>query len=785
MWYHYLKSSLRFLQRNGGFTFINIFGLAVSIACCIIVFRYTQFELSYDQYHTQKDRIYRLINQEGSFTEEGIAKVSGPWAPALQENFADVEAYARFRFFPTTLISSDSLQAYEEEGLYADASVFDIFSFSWILGDPTTALGQPNNVVITQSLAQRYFGSTEVTGQTLQFDGGPVMRVTGVLEDIPENSHFTFTFLVPHAYDTSDLIEQWNRNQYYSYLLLKTSTDTAITHQFDKLLESNISETDISAHTALQPLTDIHLHSHLFREMAANGSFTSVLVFIGVAILILLVACINFANLTIAQSSYRTKEIGVRKTIGARRRQVAWQFLLESSLVSIAALTLAVGLASWFTPQINQMLGTSLSFSVWEDKTLFLILTLLFLAISMLAGSYPALVLSGLSPRRGIMANRGKSSMSQVRQFLVVGQFAIAVLLITAVVVVQAQRSYISHKSLGFTKEQIITIPLRDSTMRAQYETLKQTLQQHSGIVSVSVSANLPGGGDWGIPTEPEGFSEEDVPDIRMLVVDQNFLNTYQMRLVQGRSFEAERADDVKNYLLNEEATRQLGWENPIGKQMAMSRIGRETGEVIGVVQDFHFRSLHEEIQPLIFFVQPDWFSVVSVRVHPDQVPEALAFLENTWEQMDPRHLFTYSFLDDTFAQLYASETRMGRLMSSLALVAIVLACLGLLGLVAFSVRKRTKEIGIRKILGASVSQVVWLITQDFAKLVGIAVILASPIAWWLLQQWLTNFAYRINFHLGYLLLAGGITVLIALLTLSSQSVQAACTNPVKALRDE
>ncbi len=782
MWHHYLKSSLRFLRKNSAFTFINIFGLAVGMACCMIIFQYAQFELSYDQYHAQKDRTYRLINQEGSFTGEGIAKVAGPWAPALAENFAEVESYVRLRFFSNTLIASDSLQAYEGEGLYADASIFDIFSFIWISGDPATALNHPNQVVITQSMAQRYFGNREAVGQTLQFDGDRVMQVSGVLEDVPENTHFTFSFLVSHTYDTSDLIEQWNRNQYYSYLLIQPSADNSITQDFDEFLQSRISEIDIPAYTALQPLTSIHLHSQLFREMAPNGSLTSVLLFCGVAILILIVACINFVNLTTAQSSYRTKEVGVRKTIGARRGQVAWQFLHESLLIGFAALILAVSLAYWLTPWVNQQLALSLNPAIWDNGPLFLALLGIFLIVSTVAGSYPALLLSRLS---GITASKAKDGTSRMRQFLVVGQFAVAVLLITTVVVVYAQRKYISQKALGFNKEQIVTIPLRDSSMRAQYETLKQTLRQNPGVMSVSVSANLPGGGDWGIPTEPEGFAEEDVPDIRMLVVDHDFLDTYQMKLVQGRTFEAERADDTKNYLLNEEAARQLGWEEPIGKQMAMSRIGRETGEVIGVVQDFHFRSLHEQIQPLIFFIQPNWLSTVSLRVHPGQLPETLAFLEETWQQADPVHPFTYSFLDDTFAQLYASEARMSWLMSSLTVVAIMLACLGLLGLVAYSVRKRTKEIGIRKVLGASVGQIVWLLTQDFAKLIAIAVILASPAAWWLLQQWLTNFAYRIDLHVGYLLLAGGITVFIAFLTLSSQSVWAARANPVKALQDE
>ena len=786
---NYLIIALRNLRRHRAFSFINIAGLAVGMACALLILLYVQDELSYDQYHVNKDRMYRLVTGSGSDTYEAIAKVSGAWGAALLEDLPDVEQVVRFRFMGPALVSRGDTRFYEIGAFYVDPSVFEVFSFSLVAGDPQTALSQPNSIVLTRSIAKRYFGEEDPLGQTLTFDSQRAWTVTGVMEDVPATSHFTFPFLVSNLSEPDSLRYDWVRNQHYTYLLLdENASPEAVEAKIPAVLTKYIGDEAAAGFTPfLQPITRIHLHSNLFREMAANGNVAYVYIFSLVAFFIVLIACINFMNLTTARSVRRAKEVGVRKASGARRGVLIQQFLGESLLLSGLAMIVALVLVSLLLPAFNELTGKALSFGLLQNASLLLGLLGITLFVGVVAGSYPAFVLSSFRPAAVLKGERQGAGRAGLRKGLVVFQFAISAFLIIAAGVVQNQLTFIQSKDLGFNREQIVTIPIRENPMQEQYETFKEALLQQPGVVSVSASGNLPGGGDWGIPLQPEGLTQEETPDMRILVVDQDFLDTYEMQIVAGRDFSGIQATPTHSaFLLNEEAARQLRWTDPLGKQIGSAPIGLEPSPVVGVVKDFHFRSLHEAIMPLVFFIpQPNWFTVFSVRIRPDNIDETLAAMEATWTRFEPNHPFTYTFLDEQFAALYQSERQVATLLSYATGLAVLIACLGLFGLAAFTAEQRTKEIGVRKVLGASVPSLVVLLSKDFLKLVALALVLAAPIAYFAMHRWLDDFAYRVEISWWIFLTAGLAALLIALLTVSYQAIKAALADPVKSLRYE
>ena len=785
----YLTVALRSLRRHRAYSFINIAGLAVGMACVLLIVLYIQDERSYDQYHVKKDRIYRLVTGVAQAAYDGIAKVPGAWGPAALEDLPGIEAMARLRFSSTVLVNRGDLQFYEGGGFYTDPAVFDVFSFAMQQGDPATALDDPNGIVLTESLARKYFSEENPLGQTLTFDNQQERIVTGVLADVPANSHFTFTFLLPIAAEPDSLQYDWVRNQHYTYVLLEANTaPEAVRAQMPAVLARRIGEEAAANYTPrLQALTDIHLGSNLWREMAVNGNRDYLYLFGAVAFFILLIACINFMNLATARSARRAREVGVRKASGARRSALMQQFLGESILMSVIAVVLAVGLVSLLLPSFNQITGKTLSLGVLLESGMLLGLVSLTLFVGLLAGSYPAFVLSAFRPvsvLKGDVAGPGRVGL---RKALVVFQFAISIILIVAVGVIDNQLHFIQSKDLGFNKDQIVIVPIRDNAMTANLETIKQEFLNQPGVISVAASGNLPGGGDWGFPLYPEGIPDDQRPPARILAVDHDFIDTYQMEIVAGRSFTDQGIDAQGAFMLNEEAARQIGWDNPVGKTMGLPpSISPEALTVVGVVQDFHFRSLHESIGPLVFFKpQPFWFSLFSIRISPDNVETTLARIEEVWDRFDPVHPLTHSFLDQTFQALYQSEALVRTLLNYAMALAILIACLGLFGLAAFTAEQRTKEIGIRKVLGASASGIVLLLSKDFARLVAVAFVVAAPLAYFAMNRWLEAFAYQIDLSWPLFLVAGLTALAIALLTVGYQAVRAALADPVKALRYE
>ncbi|NIR50303.1 FtsX-like permease family protein [candidate division KSB1 bacterium] len=803
MFKNYLKVAIRNFLKHKLFSLINVSGLAIGMACCILILLWVEDELGYDTFHENANRIYRVIKLDKEDVTDGIARVGAPWGPALFKDYPEVESFVRFRFFSRSLVRYQDKVFFEEGGLYADSTIFDVFTFPLIKGNPKTALTQPNTLVISEDLAQKYFGDEEPIGKRLIIDNDEEYQVTGVVKNVPRNSHFHFDFLVSFvSYNFFDL-NAWRMNNFHVYLLLKPDVSPAVLEQkFPEFVRTHITDDEpINYLVKLQPITDIHLHSDLFREFEANGDIAYVYIFTAIAVFILLIACINFMNLATARSANRCKEVGLRKVVGAQRLQVINQFLGESVLLSFLALLAAIGLSELLLPTFGSMAGKELSVHYFDNPALFFALIAISLFVGLLAGAYPALFLSSFRPISVLkgMLNSGAASATTVRKGLVVLQFTIAIVLIIGTTVVFQQLNYIRNKKLGMNQEQILVVRLQDDAAKQKYNFLKNELLQNPNVISAAASANLPGGGDWGMPFEVEGRAENDRFSSRVLVVDHDYLETMEIDLVAGRNFSRQMGtDESEAFLINQTAAEQLGWESPIGKRIARPIARNEdgswnyqSGHVIGVVDDFHFRSLHQTIQPLVMYIQPESFRYLSIRLTAANISDTMDFIKGKWQAFEPERPVDYFFLDQVFDQMYHSEERLERIFGAFAILAIFVACLGLFGLASFTAEQRTKEIGIRKTLGATVSNIVLLISKDFSKWVIVANVVAWPVAYSAMQNWLQDFAYRMDFSWTSpllwqtLLFAAFLALTIALLTVSYQAIKAAVTNPANALRYE
>ncbi|NND70880.1 MAG: FtsX-like permease family protein [Rhodothermales bacterium] len=787
---NYLTVAFRNLKRHRGYAAINIGGLAVGLACALLIVLYVNDELSYDRYHVNKDSIFRVVTGSDSGTFEEIAKVAGPWGPAIAEQTAGVSEYVRFRFANTVLMSGNGKQFYESEGLYADDSVFEVFSYEIVDGsrDP---LVDPGSIVVTESFAARYYGDATAIGESIEI-GTRLVNITAVIRDIPDNSHFRFDYLLPTVSEPDSIRFDPVRNQHYTYLLLdKGVLPETVEAGLTPAIASLVGDEAASGYRPrLQAITDIHLHSNLFREMEPNGNTAYIYIFSLVAGLVLLLACINFINLSTARSVRRAREVGVRKASGARRGTLVFQFLSESLILSLLAVVAGIILISILLPSFNTISGKSLTMNVFLETNMIVGIGLLTIITTVLAGLYPAFVLSAFQPAIVLKGEATRLKGARLRKGLVIFQFAISVFLIGSVGIVNKQMSFIQNTDLGFERDQLLVIPIRDDAIRLNTETFKSEVLNVPGVVSATASGNLPGGGDYGFPLFPQDIADDDRPRPRILVTDDTFVETYKMRLSDGRSFSRADADAGGAFMVNETMAGQLreaGWESIVGKSMGLPpSISEQQLPVVGVVEDFHFRSLHEEIGPLVFFMPPpEWFSVVTLRIAGSDARQTIAQIADVWRGFDNQNPMTSYFLDDNFQALYQSETTVKELLGYATILAILVACMGLFGLAAFTAEQRTKEIGIRKILGASVGGVVLLLTKDYATLVLAALAIAMPVAYFAGGRWLENFAYRVSPDLSLVALSGLAALAIALATVSYQSLKAALADPVKSLRYE
>ena len=806
---NYIKLSWRNLTKNRSHALINLLGLAIGIACCLLIMLWVTDELSFDKWNEKADRIYRVAPEvKFGGTHKQFAVSPPTLAGALRNDFPEVETAVRFRQYGSSMVKRNNQSFNESNIIYCDSTIFDVFSLQMIKGNPKESLTAPNTVVINSSMAQKYFPNENPIGAILKFDNQNDFTVTGVIKDMPENSHFNFDFFV----SLTDMKEAqdglWIANNFQTYYVLREGVDAATfeTKAFPFLLDKYIapqvsqmfgmpfeelekSGSFIKYH--YQPLTDIHLTSDLVAELRPNGNIQYVWTFSLVALFILLIACVNFMNLSTARSSVRAKEIGVRKVLGSLRGSLIQQFLVESVL--IAGLAFVIGLVITFIalPYFNNLADKQLSLPF--GNIIFWITTIVgVLFIGLLAGSYPAFYLSSFKPIKTLKGNfLDKGGNLNLRNSLVVFQFLIAVLLIVGTLVINQQIHFIQNKKIGFERNQVLILENAE-TLGDRAFTLKKELLSHSKISQVSVSGYLP------VPSnrsesplcKTQEIREDNCVSIQMWEIDEAYIPTFGMELVAGRNFSPDMPTDSNAVVINETAAKLYGFEDPIGQKIfggpnfnPQNGEPLETKTIIGVVKDFHYESLRQNISALSMWLNP-YSGNLSLKINTDEIPTLLSDIEMSWKKVAPELPFSYRFLDESFNQVYRTETRISSLFSIFSGLSIFIACLGLFGLAAFTTERRFKEIAVRKVLGASATNLVGLLSKDFLKLVVFSLIISIPFAWYLMNQWLADFAYRIDFDWSKVLLAGVIAILIAFVTVSLHTVKAARVNPSENLKE-
>jgi putative ABC transport system permease protein len=801
---NYLKTALRNLRRNPLFTGLNIGGLALGLACCTLILLYVRDELSFDRFHEKADRIYRL---ESTFDIEdrtmNFATTAHVQGPMMKAEFPEVEDYVRMTRAGSRRIVEYNERAFEEDKwMFVDGSFFRVFSFELLAGDPATALNEPESVVITSDMAEKYFGTEDPAGKSLRVNKETLYKVTGVVQNIPQNSHFRPDFLAsfstlklePSGNIAADMVSNVD---YYTYLLLNEGSDpTALEEKFagyiDKYLTPLLKTLKGSAELSLEPLTRIYLYSKRDAQLERTGDIAYVYLFAGIGLFILLLAALNFMNLSTARSANRAREVGLRKTVGAARSRLARQFLGESLLLTFLALLLSWALVAASLGLFRSLSGKELSLRLLFEPGLLAGIAALFLAVGLLGGIYPALFLSAFKPVDVLQGRfkRGARS-SWMRVVLVTFQFAVSIILIIGTLTVTRQLQYIRSKNLGYDMDHVVTFPVRNAESRKQLAALKQELRAIPSVLSVTASRDLPLGSSSYSAYHVEGKPREELNMFFSQVVDEDYIDTFRMELLEGRNFSKEFVTDAdEGVIINQAGVRKLGWTEPLGKGIDFLQDidSFKTYRVIGVVKDYHFQSLHDEIQPMLLFYSLPYaqtFSRVSVRVSPEDIQSTIARLEDTWKAFDPQYPFEFEFVDDRYDTLYRTEERLGRLFGVFTGLAIVIGCLGLFGLTSFVAEQRTKEIGIRKVLGASAVGMTSMLVRDFIKWVGLAVLFAWPVGYLVMRDWLQNFAYRIGLGVGIFLTAAVLALAIAVLTVSYQSVRAALADPIRSLRYE
>ena len=806
---NYVLIAYRTLLKHRFYSALNVLGLAIGLAVCLLIFLFVQDERSYDRHFAEADTIYRvraLFEAQQVHSEE--ARVAYPAAPLLKKDFAEVVRAVRLiGIDQAPLFVQGERRFYEPHFFFADSNFFEVFDVPFVRGDPATALQAPSSIVLTESSARKYFDDADPLGQTLSYEDRADFTVSAVIEDLPHNTHFNFEMLASHgsmvpAYgeDIMQGLGSWGWPSTFTYLQLTPEADAvALEAKLPEFMERNEGQEELSLF--LQPLQDIHLRSHLELEMQPNGDIAQVYTFSAIALLILLIACINFMNLATARATLRAKEVGMRKVVGARRGQIVRQFLGQSLLMTFVALGIALLLVQAALPVFNDFLVKDLAVGYFDTALMLPGLLALGLVVGVGAGLYPAFYLSGAKIQTVL---RGKAAAGlrggMVRKTLVVTQFMISIVLLVATGLVYAQMQYARNLPLGYDKDQMVIVSGFDRVDNDAYETLRNQLLAHTAILEATRSSlvptdNLFAGTGFRLP----GQAEDDEPLFyRINPVNHEFFDAFGIEMVAGRAFSrAYSTDQISQpseddstragaIILNESAAAKAGWQpdEALGKTLRLADI---TFTVVGVAKDIYFSSVHHAIEPLVYFVGSGGRDNLAIKVSTTDLPATLAYIDQTWAEVVPTYPITRTFLDDRFNALYLQEARTGTVITYFSLFAVLIACLGLLGLAAFTTEQRTKEIGVRKVMGASVGNIVILLSKEFTMLVGVAFVVAVPIAYFLMDRWLQAFAYRLDIVQAWWIFAaaGVAALLIAWLTVSYQSTRAALTNPVKALRYE
>jgi putative ABC transport system permease protein len=791
-----LQLAYRNLKRHKIYAFINVFGLAISLAACWLIVLYIKDELSYDRFNANVDRVVRVVQHES--WEGGnmhIAVTSAPFAPALKQQFPQIEDAVRIDAEGGDLIAHGNGTIKINDIISADPSLFNIFSYDFLEGNAATALTDPQSIVLTESLAHTLFGSQEsVVNQMVIFPGNSPARVSAVVRDIPRNSHLRFSAVRPLP---SGFTGSWQNSSLYTYLLLKTPESLqTLRKQLPAFIAGTVQKEMHATQyqLELQPLSSIHLQSNLDYELSPNSSLNRIYIFGAIAGLILFIAIINYVNLATARASARVKEIGVRKTLGSGRVQLVALFITEAALVTLLAGLAALVLVRFSMPVFNQLTGKNLSlwrFGVWPSLTFVVLLSVI---VGIISGIYPSILLARFQTIPALKGNTGKMDGTVLfRKSLLVLQFVITVFMISASFVIYRQLSYVNRADLGFNKEQVVTFHIDNRSLRSQIAVIKSKLLQSPLIEGVAVAGNPIGNNDLGnhgyfYENNQQALSQR-TKSMQELIVDADYLTTMQIGLKEGRNFSDDVSTDQANaVLVNETLVKELGWTRALGKKMlsANNKDGQPK-TVVGVIKDFHTYSFQHKVEPLVLVLPPNAKEQdnLYIRLAKGKTTEAMAYLNQTYKNFDPGNSAEYHFLDQNFAHQYESEQKQGNLSLLFTVLAVSLSLVGLFGLVSFTVQQFTKEIGIRKVLGASLFNIVHLLSGNYLKLIAIASCIALPISWFVMDRWLSDFAYRIPLQIGIFLAAGSLSAILALVTLSLQSLKAGMANPIQSLRSE
>jgi putative ABC transport system permease protein len=785
MFRNYLKIAFRNLVRHKGFSFLNITGLAIGMVCTILILFWVQHELSFDRYHKNGHKIYRIL-QHIQYAEVVTWAINqGPLGPALKEEIPEIEEQARFCFSQWRMKYND--QVFVELGGYTDPSLFKMFTIPFVQGDPVTALADPRSVVLTEEVAQKIFGNEDPMGKIIHVGSDYDFKVTGILQDIPSNSHFRFKFLanMDFAKEVGRTVDYWKNSHFTTYVQLADNVSMEEANKkIYNFLDAKPTLEDWEK-LSLQPLFDIHLGSGIGYDSFGTGNTKYIVIFLVAALFILLIACINFMNLSTARSLLRSKEVGLRKVVGAFRGQLVRQFLGEALFQSFIAMILAVVLGILLLPAFNQLARKSFSANLFLRPDVILGLAAILLFTGFIAGFYPAFVLSGFRPVTVLKGTSRKiGGGSFLRKALVVFQFCVAVILVVGSLVIYSQIHFMRNKDLGYDKENLVHLPL-NTTVQQNYEALRNELSENSNILKVSRVSGLPISGYYFSNSRWNWEGKDPNKDIlfRANFVDYDYLEALKAPIVMGRNFSQDYGADATGIIINETSQRAMGFEDPIGKRVTLGE--SNVFNIIGVVKDFHYVSLRTEIEPMILLLDPERCSQIVVRIRSENTPETLEFMGTAWKKYAGDFEFDYRFLDESLDTLYRGEQRVGRIINVFTILSIFISCLGLFGLASFMSLRRTKEIGIRKVLGASISGVVLLLTKEFSKWVIIANLIAWPLSYFALNRWLQEFPYRTDIKIWIFIGSGLLTFMIAILTVSYQSLRTALSNPADSLRYE
>ena len=790
MFRNYLKTALRSFSRNTLFTLINLTGLAVGLTASILILLYVYNELNYDSFHENADELYRMnivFNQQD--VENTTAMSTGAMGVSLREEVPEVKDMVRISDNRSGYFRNGDKSFFLDDIRYVDSTFFRMFSFRLLRGDPETALDEPFSIVLTPEEAEKIFQNEDPMGRYIRFNDEHPMKVTGIVAPPPANSQIVYNALISFStlYEYDNVFLGWDGGYgFYTYVQFiegydPSSLPARLKDFMHKHINYKYKEVGVEIRMQFDPLKHIHLYSTANAELDTKGNLSNIYIFSAIALFILLIACINFMNLSTARSARRAREVGVRKVLGANKNKLRWQFLTESMLISFIAMVLALVLVEIVLPVFNNLIDKELSLYHAENISLLAGIFLLIILVGLLSGSYPAFHLSSFRPvtvlKGGWISSRSKT---RFRDVLVVLQFAITIALIICTLVIHRQINFVQNKELGFNKENILYLPLKSKNSRNNLEALKKEIKNIAAVNQVGAGSALPGFGLTSNGYRPEGLEEPIM--IHVMDVDENMLKTLDIEIVEGAGFSKESGTDQNDYLINKAMAREMNWDKPIGKTIV--RNGRH--RVIGVVEDFHFAPLYVNIQPMLLTNKPfDGFNYLVIRMNMADPQATLRQIEEKWQAILPSEPFIYNFLDASLNRVYSQEKRFGKLFVYFSVLAILIACLGLLGLASFMVEQRTREIGIRKVFGSSENAIVRLLSWNFTKRVLLANLLAWPVAWYAMSKWLENFAFRVDLSWWIFVLSGLMALLLALLTVGYQSFKAANMNPAEVVKYE